>query len=400
MQSLRAHCSTEFDYSTERPHLRFADGGRLLKLSFARSQSREWNDEMFVQPRGGARGKCRGFSSGSRRRMLENLNSVSVAAKQPYFVTMTLPDEVYLQNVAEFSKTAKHWRDSFTKRLLRVEPEAAGFWRIEWKPRESGAHVGQLFPHFHLLVWGLPEREISPEFFDGACVRDARYEAYVRCRDNQLTLELLNTWSERGRQEELKRGDHRCATSQGYTFTGSPRFIARALNLSDAVACETAMRERMGMCSVESTPEQVDACSVWAARARNMSFQDWASIAWYHIVDSHNVDHAQAGVRVERVHTWGGVLSYCSKYLAKEDSAWMAEIEWGRSWGVFNREHVPWAKMLDIELDNEVGVRLRRVARHYLERRCKRRVMAPYGITLYCDVAQFRCLWEVPRDPF
>jgi len=77
-------------------------------------------------------------------------------------------------------------------------------------------------------------------------------------------------------------------------------------------------------------------------------------------------------------------------------------VAFGRSWGVFNRKAVPWAKMVELELDGEMGVRLRRVARHYLERRFKRKVRAPYGITLYCNVENFRRLWrpDDPPDPF
>ena len=138
-----------------------------------------------------------------------------------------------------------------------------------------------------------------------------------------------------------------------------------------------------------------------AERARNMSLQDWASLAWYHVVDSHNMDHAQAGVRVERVRSWGGVMSYAAKYLSKLDAEFMSEIEWGRSWGIFNRAFMPWARMLELNLDGDVGVRLRRVARHYLERRLGRRVNASYGITLYCDTAQFRRLFDAaPLVPF
>jgi hypothetical protein len=94
-------------------------------------------------------------------------------------------------------------------------------------------------------------------------------------------------------------------------------------------------------------------------------------------------------------------MSYCAKYMAKEDCHFLSEVSFGRSWGVFNRADVPWAKMIELNLDNDVGVRLRRVARHYLERRCGRKIRANYGITLYCDVQKFRRLWESPPpDPF
>jgi hypothetical protein len=94
-------------------------------------------------------------------------------------------------------------------------------------------------------------------------------------------------------------------------------------------------------------------------------------------------------------------MSYCAKYMAKSDCGFLSEVEFGRSWGVFNRKAMPWAKIIELPLDDETGIRLRRVARRYLEHRFSRRVRAPYGITLYCDVEKLRKLWEhSPPDPF
>lgn len=386
----KAHCNLDHDYSCELPTLEVADGGRLLKLHFARSQGAEWNDELFFN-RGGVRGKCKGFSFGSRRRLLDRLNSVSVASALPQFLTMTLPDDVFCDDVAEFAKRAKHWQASFVKRLERVAPAACGFWRIEWKARQSGAHEGKLFPHFHQLVWGLPVREVRAESIEydpagNPFLRDAIVEAYVDCPDHQLSLELLDGWDEASRAKEdwiIKY------ETMGRVFAGSSRFVKRAVQIADVCYM------------LEHCENLDDAQRTWAARARQMSLQDWASLAWYHVVDSHNLDHLQAGVRVERVRSWGGVMAYAAKYLSKVDAQFMADIEWGRSWGIFNRACIPWAKMLTITLDNDVGVKLRRVARRYLEHRFGRRVCAPYGITVYCDTARFRKVWDCgPPNPF
>jgi len=381
----RAHCSVENDYSNELPLLRVAEGGRLLKLSFARSLPSEWNSEMFY--RRGVRGKCKGFSFGSRRRMLDRLNQISCAAALPHFVTMTLPDEVFHDCVSEFAKRSKVWLDVFLKRLGRACPEAAAVWRIEWKGRKSGQYEGKLFPHFHMLVWGLPERVLGErEVVDlngEVCRLETVREAYIPVPDTQLPLQLLDLWSAGSKA----RSDWRCRVesfSTGRVFAGASRFVNRARSLEDVVLCA-------GM--AEAGPQ-------WGELARMMSFQDWASLAWYHVVGSHNLDHLQAGVRVEAIKSWGGVASYASKYLSKVDAEFMGHLEWGRSWGIHNRKCVPWAKMLEIQLDNEVGVRLRRVARRYLEHRIGRRVRAPYGITLYCDTERFRKLWEYDPPPF
>lgn len=379
-----AHCGLQGDYSNESPTLRFADGGRLLKLSFARSPASDWNAEMFGS-RGGIRGKCKGFSFGSRRRMLDRLNSVSVAAELPTFVTATLPDESFEDDVATFAKTAKSWMDAFSKRLVRVCPNASGFWRIEWQSRKSGLHIGKLFPHFHLLVWGLPQRRL-PDFYiyeQGELVgMREQWESYVDLPDSQLSLEFCKVISSRPDSEEHDYRRESQTEVGHFVFSGSRRFVERC----DSILC--------GVELARICPEHPA-----AERAKKMSFCDWASLAWYHVVDSHNVDHLAAGLRVERVRSWGGVMSYCAKYMAKSDCGFLSEVEFGRSWGVFNRKCMPWAKIIEIPLDEETGVRIRRVARRYLEKRFGRRVRSPYGITLYCDVENFRRLWRPPPAP-
>jgi hypothetical protein len=326
--------------------------------------------------------------------MLDRLNSVSVAADLPCFLTATLPDDVFCDDVAEFARRAKHWLDTFTKRLARVCPTASAFWRIEWQSRKSGLYEGKLVPHFHLLVWGLPARELMPAgvFYDERkdiyVRRDALVEFYVDCLDNQLALGMVGLLGSRPVPEVLDEGQHSLETSLGgkpLAFVGSKKFVGRCERLLFDVECSQLRSDKV------TSPD----------RGRYMSFADWASLAWYNVVGSHNLDHLAAGVRVERVRTWGGVMSYCAKYMAKSDCGFLYEVQYGRSWGVFNRKSVPWAKMVELELDGEAGNRLRRIARHYLERRLGRRIKAPYGLTLYCDVKNFRRLWErPPPDPF
>jgi hypothetical protein len=356
-----------------------------MKLTFARSPSAEWNAEMFGD-RGGVRQKCKGFSFGSRRRMLDKLNSVSVAAELPQFVTATLPDDVFDDDAGRFARSAKVWMDNFTKRLKRVCPKAAGFWRIEWQSRKSGLHEGKLFPHFHLLVWGLPVRKVD-EFYrwdvDGRPQDLVEvFEAFVEVRDSQLQWELIRTHGTRAERVDYQM---RCQTDhkgQPLVFSGSAKFVNRCRDmLADLTLAEYSEKN--------SAPDQ----------GRKMRFQDWASLAWYHVVDSHNVDHLAAGLRVERVKTWGGVMSYCAKYMAKTDSGFLSDVQFGRSWGIFNREFIPWARIVELDLEPAVGNRLRRVMRHYMERRRGRRVRSPYGITLYGDVERFRKLWTPALDP-
>jgi hypothetical protein len=361
MKPLIPHCSDEHDYSCESPRLHYSEGGRYLRVSFKRSAVMEWNQEQFGSFDTGKRGVCKGFSFGSRRRMLDRLNQVSCAAVLPDFVTLTLPDECFDDCVTTFAKTAKSLLDVLLKRIHRVCPSCCGFWRIEWKARKSGVHEGKLFPHFHLLVWGLPERHLGKSGWSNV----DHWESFVPVRNAQSDFSGL------------------CGEVVGqYQFPSK--------------------RSAMSFLDRKWRHEQRCALALVDPVASYMSFFDWISLAWYHVVDSRNHAHFLAGCRVERIRTWGGVMSYCAKYMSKADSEnFMADVPTGRSWGIFNRELMPWAKMVELDLDDDAGVRIRRIARRYLERRLGRRVQRHFGITLYCDVAQFTRLLEHPPDtPF
>jgi hypothetical protein len=319
----------------------------------------EWNQEHFYKfDDGSRRGVCKGFTFGSRRRMLDRLNQVSVAADMPDFVTLTFPDNCFEDSITSFSKTAKLHIDTFLKRLRRACPSACGIWRMEFKARKSGEYEGKLFPHFHLLVWGLPERKLG-DGLDGRAVM----ESFVPVRESQQSLAGLY-------REVIS--SHVFKSPQA-----GERFADRAFTHSIR-------------------------CSEYTGERSYMSFFDWASLAWYHVVGTGNHEHFLAGCSVEKVRSWGGVLSYCAKYMSKADSEnFLSDVPTGRSWGIFNRACMPWAKMIEMPLDIDTGVRLRRVARRYLEHRLGRRVQRHFGITLYCDTAQFKSLLHPPPDtPF
>jgi hypothetical protein len=100
----------------------------------------------MAQVGGGQRGKVVEFSSASRRRLMYKVATVRRDAI-PIFVTLTYPDN--------FSKDPTSWaRDisAFRKRFIRRGWGAV--WKKELKPRQSGKNVGQVAPHFHMLVWG------------------------------------------------------------------------------------------------------------------------------------------------------------------------------------------------------------------------------------------------------
>lgn len=98
---------------------------------------------------GGKRGKVKGFSRASRRRMMYMLCQTK-KQKKPLFVTLTYPD-IFSQN----PKTYKRDLKVFFQRLMREYPTAGAVWRLEFKRRLTGTYKGDPAPHFHLLVWGV-----------------------------------------------------------------------------------------------------------------------------------------------------------------------------------------------------------------------------------------------------
>jgi hypothetical protein len=283
------------------------------------------------------RGCVSGFSRASRRRLMVKLNSISVAAPLPAFVALTFPDDCFPVT----GKVAKICLDNFLKRLVRVAPGACGLWRMEWQRRKSGIHEGEYMPHFHLLIWGVPFDDFP---VGDLSERKVHRRFYVNVEDRQLVLTGIaeaRSWA------KLK---------------GKPwPALFNCLNFED----------------------DIEECGHFA-----LSFSDWCSSAWYHVVGSHNLDHLVVGTRVECVESWAGVSCYCAKYFSKE--SWDDEPSGsGRLWGIFNRSCIPWANIIDIELSSSVGCRLRRVARRYLEHVLGRRVRAGYGITVYCDASRW-----------
>jgi hypothetical protein len=321
--------------------------------------------------------------------MLERLNTVSCAAENPVMVTLTLPDESFNDSVPRFAELSKAWLDAWLKRLHRVCRSACGFWRVEWKARKSGLHEGKLFPHFHLLVWGLPVRDLWGGYRADGTPLD---ECYVLVEDRQgefLGLLQQACGVQRASRETAAEWfSHVGLVADGETAFHNSEGYYGVVKLSKARRWKTAW-ERSLLVEHGMLP-------------RYMSFRDWCALSWYHVVDSHNVKHFEAGVTVERVRSFAGV-AYCAKaYLSKVDAeSFLSDVEFGRSWGISNRALMPWAKIVELDLSDDMGVRVRRVARRYLEHRLGRRVKRPYGLTLYCETSRWaRLLTRPPDTPF
>jgi hypothetical protein len=103
------------------------------------------------------RGKVTGFSYHSRRNMLDKMARID-RHEHPFFVTLTFADE-HKDNGTIY----KH-KDKFRAFRMRLDRRYnadtlhyGAMWRLEFKNRKSGRYVDDLFPHYHLLVWGIDD---------------------------------------------------------------------------------------------------------------------------------------------------------------------------------------------------------------------------------------------------
>ncbi len=90
----------------------------------------------------------------------------------------------------------------------------------------------------------------------------------------------------------------------------------------------------------------------------------WLSRAWYEVVGSGDDRHLLAGTRVERMHSWRGVLSYASKYMAKPEQLVGGVDSPGRFWGVRRRNLLP-VEIVKVNIRPEDAVRIRRHMARY-----------------------------------
>ena len=111
-----------------------------------------------VGKRGANRGRVQGFSRKSRLNMMRTVSRLD-SARKPLFFTLTYPDE--FENNLDGHEIKEVHLKKFWKRLIYHSLEVSAIWKLEYKERKSGKHVGKLYPHFHLLVWGLYDVDIE-----------------------------------------------------------------------------------------------------------------------------------------------------------------------------------------------------------------------------------------------
>lgn len=95
------------------------------------------------------------FSKQSRSRMLRLIHKIK-NHDNGYFMHLTYP--------SDFNATPEDVKihlANLRKRLTRRFEGIGVIWRLELKRRKSGVSVGQIVPHFHLLLFGVTDEEIS-----------------------------------------------------------------------------------------------------------------------------------------------------------------------------------------------------------------------------------------------
>lgn len=115
------------------------EGGNLVHLQVPKFKSKA------IYKEGRNRGKIGEFSYKSRQRLMRKIAMIdSRAAGLPVFLTVTYPEE-WSSDWEDWKRHLHNFRRDLVRRYLGVW----GVWKMEFQKRGA--------PHFHLMLWGLPE---------------------------------------------------------------------------------------------------------------------------------------------------------------------------------------------------------------------------------------------------
>ena len=326
---------------------------------------------------GGKRGVIRRFSEASRRRLLRALSRTR-RDQLPVFITLTYPDG--------FPGDPRVWKGhlkAWFKRLRREHPDAAGFWKLELKARQSGLNQGEIAPHFHLLLWGLPEAWDDP---NGGRIR---WEFCLQT-DGLVGNRSLRFW----KRERFRDGEW-CGTEETRITEDMSGF--EVVNFTSERQDRRGRKVRVvesyyrdGGRYFDKTLDMI----VGENRAGEVRLLEWVSLTWAEVVGSDDPRHVRSGTRVEQIHSREGVMFYASKYVCKLDTEAIGNA--GRFWGVHNVQAIPWAEVVNVPMDRRQAVRVMRVARRYIwagqrlrEHPRKIHWRAGCGMAFFCDASSW-----------
>jgi hypothetical protein len=107
---------------------------------------------------GGKRSRITSFTGQTRRRLMYMLGKLNKTVL-PVYAVLTFPDEYYPGNMDPI--LTKRAVKRFTQRLRDTYPDNGSIVRREHKPRLSGQHIGEFFPHFNFLIWGVDFEKLA-----------------------------------------------------------------------------------------------------------------------------------------------------------------------------------------------------------------------------------------------
>jgi len=97
------------------------------------------------------RKEVHGLSQAARFRMLKMVAGIDwQLAGDCHFLTLTYPDHYHGMHYRQMSiQRWLFWRLAEQKYGKHI----SGIWRIEWKTRKTGSHVGEIMPHVHVITF-------------------------------------------------------------------------------------------------------------------------------------------------------------------------------------------------------------------------------------------------------
>ena len=128
--------------------------GGFVSFRVKQTNPSAWASRKETNQGGGIRGKCTGFSSSSRTRMLAAFGKTKIDKVENESLFFTLD----YGTVWPGPRRAKQHIKNFVKKLARLNPRVCASWKLEYQSRGA--------PHFHLVVLGLNANWINYNFVE------------------------------------------------------------------------------------------------------------------------------------------------------------------------------------------------------------------------------------------
>lgn len=184
---------------------------------------------------GGLRGVIRGFSSASRKRMIEFMASARVRGHM-LFATFTYPDEFPIGNPDAWNA---HF-EALRRRIERRYPDYAIIWREELQDRKSGKNKGKIAPHFHMLIdTGLSGVTVS---ISDTLQQGRHFEKTVSPASESFEKWALGAWSEIVDSGDEKHAEHGCFVVACRNKKHAYKYISKYVAKTEADEFEVGRR--------------------------------------------------------------------------------------------------------------------------------------------------------------